>query len=328
MFAMESCPAKAADILFVTDGSPVPVNDIRDLLTHAGHTVTDFDFTTYGYDLGDNNGVDYANGFDLIVHSRNVNGVYDNLAPHGAVWNALTTQAITLDVFRTGGEFGANSWSWGSPVNSLLPTSTAAGDTYTVTVPSDPILTGITLTGGATPALLNGTGRYWDLGVGASPLAGVTVIAHQPGNPLNVAIAYAAPGALQPGGAAQYFMVGGNFGETDENIFTAEGETVFLNAVASLTGGIAPDGPFQVTITRNPDTPGSLDFTWASQPDKLYDLLTSTDLADPISEWPVYNDGETLHEAIPTAGETTTRTAVPSTDPRRFFAVREYDTPP
>ncbi len=85
---------------------------------------------------------------------------------------------------------------------------------------------------------------------------------------------------------------------------------------------------FSLTITKNPDTPGTFDFEWASQPGKLYDLLTSTDLADPISEWPIYDDGETVYGAIPTAGETTTLTAVPSSDPRRFFALREYDAPP
>ena len=85
---------------------------------------------------------------------------------------------------------------------------------------------------------------------------------------------------------------------------------------------------FPLIITKNPDTPGTFNFEWASQPGKLYDLLTSTDLADPISKWPIYEHGETVYGAIPTAGETTTLTAVPSTDPSRFFAVREYDAPP
>jgi hypothetical protein len=232
--ALLASPANAANILFVTDGSPVPTNDIRDVLTNAGHTVTDFNAASYGWNLGSNNGVAYANSFDLIVHSRNVDGVYSDIRPHGAVWNALTTPAITLDQYRTGGEFNASSWSWGSPVNSANPAGTSAGDTYTVTVPLDPILNGVTLTGGLTPSLLNGASRYWDLGATGNPLPGVTVIAHQTGNAKNVAIAYAAPGALQPGGAAQYFMVGGNSGGSDENIFTADGEKVFLNAVNTL----------------------------------------------------------------------------------------------
>ena len=81
-------------------------------------------------------------------------------------------------------------------------------------------------------------------------------------------------------------------------------------------------------IQPNAETAGSYDFEWDSQPGKIYDLLTSTDLADPVAEWPVYDDGETVHESIPSAGETTTLTAVPSADPRRFFAIRETDAPP
>lgn len=88
------------------------------------------------------------------------------------------------------------------------------------------------------------------------------------------------------------------------------------------------DGVFPFTIRPNEATAGSYDFEWSSQPGKVYDLLTSTDLADPISEWPVFDDGVTVYEAIPTAGETTTLTAVPSADPRRFFAMRETDAPP
>ena len=117
---------------------------------------------------------------------------------------------------------------------SGTPASTSAGNAYTVTVPLDPILNGITLTGGLTPALVNASSYYWDMGATGNPRPGVTVIAHQTGNPKNVAIAYAAPGALQAGGAAQYFMVGGNSGGSDENIFTVDGEKVFLNAVNAL----------------------------------------------------------------------------------------------
>jgi alpha-galactosidase len=92
--------------------------------------------------------------------------------------------------------------------------------------------------------------------------------------------------------------------------------------------GPAPVDEFSLTIT--PTTPPGIgyDFTWNSQSDKVYDLLTSTDLATPIADWPVYGDGETLYEAIPSDGETTTLTAVPAAGPRRFFVVREYDAPP
>ena len=103
---------------------------------------------------------------------------------------------------------------------------------------------------------------------------------------------------------------------------TDNGDGTFTVAVA--TSGAS----FPLTITQNASTPGTFDFEWDSQPGKVYDLLTSTDLADPISEWPIYDDGVTVHASIPSAGETTTLSAVPSTDPRRFFAMREFDAPP
>jgi hypothetical protein len=57
-------------------------------------------------------------------------------------------------------------------------------------------------------------------------------------------------------------------------------------------------------------------------------LLASTDPATPVTEWPIYHDGATLYENIPATGTTTTLMAVPSSGPRRFFAMREEDGPP
>jgi hypothetical protein len=86
-----------------------------------------------------------------------------------------------------------------------------------------------------------------------------------------------------------------------------------------------PAEPLVLKITPNGP---AYDFEWNSQPGKIYDLLTSTDLATPIVNWPAYNDGVTLYENIPATGAATTLTAVPSSDPRRFFAMREQDAPP
>ncbi len=105
--------------------------------------------------------------------------------------------------------------------------------------------------------------------------------------------------------------------------------------VAIKSFELATDGdpPVEVSppsffITRNTDTPGTYDFEWESESGKLYDLLSSTDLATPVSEWPVYDDGETVHEGIVPAGEVTVLEGVPSPDPRRFFALSIYDAPP
>jgi hypothetical protein len=83
--------------------------------------------------------------------------------------------------------------------------------------------------------------------------------------------------------------------------------------------------PFALRITRNG---ANFDFEWNSQPGMLYDLLTSTDLAIPIADWPIYDDGVTLHANIPATGSTTTLAAVPSGAPQRFFAMRGKPAPP
>jgi hypothetical protein len=52
---------------------------------------------------------------------------------------------------------------------------------------------------------------------------------------------YAAPGAIQPGGGASYFIsgIGGNNGVAEP--FTPDGETVFLNAIGVLSGELVPE---------------------------------------------------------------------------------------
>ena len=86
-----------------------------------------------------------------------------------------------------------------------------------------------------------------------------------------------------------------------------------------------PVPPFVLRISPNGD---DFDFEWDSQDGKVYDLLSSVDLGTPVADWPVYDDGETVYAQIPATGSTSTLTAVPSTDPRRFFAMRETAAPP
>jgi hypothetical protein len=78
-------------------------------------------------------------------------------------------------------------------------------------------------------------------------------------------------------------------------------------------------------IIRNGST---YDFTWDSLTGSQYDLLSSTDLATPISTWDVFNDGVTTYEDIPASGTgTNTLTGVAPIGTRRFFALREEDVP-
>lgn len=74
---------------------------------------------------------------------------------------------------------------------------------------------------------------------------------------------------------------------------------------------------------------GNLDFEWNSMDGMQYDLLTSTDLATPVSTWSVYDDGvNPPYEDIPSTGIATTLSGVVKVGPVRFFAIREEQLPP
>ena len=96
----------------------------------------------------------------------------------------------------------------------------------------------------------------------------------------------------------------------------------------SIEGITSESTRIPLIITPTAGSPGNYDFEWGSQTGKQYDLITSTDLATPMAEWPVYDDGAFLYENLPATGATTTLSGVPSSDPRRFFAIREEDVPP
>ena len=76
-------------------------------------------------------------------------------------------------------------------------------------------------------------------------------------------------------------------------------------------------------LVISPATPPAtgFDLEWDSQAGKLYNLLTSTDLADPIAEWD-------LIEGDIAANPPANVMNVPEDGPRRFYAVEEFDAPP
>jgi hypothetical protein len=95
---------------------------------------------------------------------------------------------------------------------------------------------------------------------------------------------------------------------------------------------VPPAEPFQLRIARSAAGPGACDFDWDSQGGKVYDLVSSTDLATPVPTWPVYDPdgpgGNAPYGGIPAVGTTTTLTDVPRDGARRFFAMVERDAPP
>jgi hypothetical protein len=108
-----------------------------------------------------------------------------------------------------------------------------------------------------------------------------------------------------------------------------------LSALLGLsTLALLPTSGAPLTITPTTPPATGFDFEWESRDGKVYDLVTSTDLATPILEWPLYDpDGEggkPPYGDIPArAGSTTTTlAAVPGGGARRFFAIVEKDAPP
>ena len=316
--------AHAADVLFVDTAATVHPS-WQELIESEGHTFTRYDTTTYSISLANQESIDHVNSFDVIIISGS-NALFNSIRTHGAIWNAQPTPMINLGNFLVSGQFSSTTWRWTTPGNGTTPNRSTPVD---VLDEDDPIWTGVPLTPGTPPTVDLHSVNAGHLALGTNTfLSNITTVAAQSSNNGEVAIAYAAPEALRAGGGPQYFISSMTGGDGQAVPFTDEGKQVFLNAIAALTGGFAPDGPFPVTITRNSDTPGTYDFEWESRSGKLYDLLTSIDLATPVASWPVYEVGETVYGAIPSAGETTTLTAVPSGDPSRFFVVREYDAPP
>lgn len=67
-----------------------------------------------------------------------------------------------------------------------------------------------------------------------------------------------------------------------------------------------------------------LGFEWNSLPGRRYDLLSSTELSIPVSQWLPYFDGETTYGDIEaSASGTNTLSNVPKQDPVRFFVIAE-----
>lgn len=315
--------AQAADVLFVDSETPNP--DWQELIESGGHSYTLFDTGAYNINLNNQDSIDYVNSFDVIIISGS-NPVFNAIRTHGAVWNSQPTPMINLGNFLISGQFQSGSWRWTTPGNGGTVNSSVAVDVLDV---DDPIWSGLTLSQDSPPTIGLFSGNAGHLTLGSNTfLPEITTVATSTGVAGRIAIAYAEPGALREDGGAQYFIAGMTGGTNNPVNFNDDGKQAFLNAIAVLAGETAPVPTFPFTITKNPDTPGTYDFEWSSQTGKLYDLLTSEDLATPVAEWPVYHDGVTLHEAIPAAGETTTLTAIPSVDPRRFFAMRESDGPP
>ncbi len=130
--------------------------------------------------------------------------------------------------------------------------------------------------------------------------------------------------------ASLSFVVNSGGQDSRGTSFNDAGQLALLLYFSDGSGGIfvatiaGPSvSPLKLTITRATTPANGYDFAWGSRPGKVYDLVTSTDLASPIPEWPVHAS----YGNIPATGATTTLTAVPVDGQQRFFAVIEKDAP-
>ena len=126
---------------------------------------------------------------------------------------------------------------------------------------------------------------------------------------------YTSMGALTLAAGQTYSLKITTAGDAGNNLGI---DSFVINGTFPVTSDI------QLTITPNG---ANYDFSWNSQNGKVYGLRTSTDLATPIAEWPIYNDGvnPSYDNILPSGTGTNTLSAVVPIDSKRFFAVAESD---
>jgi hypothetical protein len=231
-FFLASQPSlDAADVLFVDDETPDA--SWSTLITGGGNTFTLFDTSAANFALNNQASIDYVEGFDVIVMSGS-NPTFNAVRNHGAAWNTLSTPMINVGNFLASGAFGAGSWQWTTPDTGGASNASGVVD---VLAPSDPVWSGVTLTGSgpATADIFDGNNAgHLILGPTSQLLPGITSVAAQSGDNSTVAIASAAPGSLRPGSQQQYFFAGMTGGSGNPVNFSADGETAFLNAINTL----------------------------------------------------------------------------------------------
>ncbi|MGB6221279.1 hypothetical protein [Haloferula sp.] len=144
-------------------------------------------------------------------------------------------------------------------------------------------------------------------------------------------------GSLYGGGIGSFTLVDSAFmdGSFDPANYTVTGlgvENVDWSLTQETDGDLVLNvlteeaaSTIQLTISANGSNPGNYDFSWTSQDGKLYDLVSSTDLATPISTWSVWEGNADIAGTSPSNGLTNVPGGGNTT---RFFAVIEKDPAP
>jgi hypothetical protein len=112
--------------------------------------------------------------------------------------------------------------------------------------------------------------------------------------------------------AAQQSLTILNIGETQVDNWD---EVRVGTSFEAVMGGVAPPASLDLDIALS--GPGSYEFSWNSQDGQAYDLVSSTDLSTPPTEWEVYEGNSGIVGTAPQ----NTLVISEQTDVKRFFAI-------
>ena len=220
-------PAFCANIIWVDEGAG-GFDEWKTFLEGNGHTVTNMT----GMDTLDPGKIDAMNASDLVIVSRDTNsGGYDD-APEPTQWNGLTVPLIQTSSYL----IRSSRWLW---VNSTGNPAMSDTDNMLI-VESHPIFKGVGSAGDEI-ALFAGSSNITDSTDGGN---GQVLGTHTDGRLWIVyweAEVEFYSGAGQSGAAPRMWF--GAAGNEDSGLkggmnLTEDGQKVFLNAIAFLTGGI------------------------------------------------------------------------------------------
>jgi hypothetical protein len=124
-------------------------------------------------------------------------------------------------------------------------------------------------------------------------------------------------------GDAEYITVRPTASMLAEDITSvgiAKANTAVTGAIESFKLTSA-GGETAVPVLRIRQNAAALDFAWESSPGMKYDLVSHTELAMPISDWPIYHNGPTVYGNILGTGATIELQGVATAGARRFFAL-------
>ena len=252
----------------------------------------------------------------------------DPVRPTGrGVYNPLE-----VDFTGAGGSGTATGGTGANGINVFTAFTDNAADAYAGV---SQVIANTQLTAGVTYTLTVAVGDYkteipsnWHLAISTASMGFRSFLADRAGLASELiddqfkdfSIQYTATGAEGQVGENLKITL---WGQNDDG--TGGGTHVPFDSVRfTAVAGPAPASTLAVTITPTVGSPGNYDFTWNSQANKVYDLVSSTDLATSPSTWAVWQSKSGIAATPPT----NTLSGLPGGgDSKRFFVVIERNAP-